>query len=203
MVSLQWAENRRVIMKLNVLFPAMFATLVSSATIAGGAVDFALSNTSVRLEHDAVLVGTGAHFSTGVLYNEETSNWALSVGFNAVDATMANKELIGGVGFKGLVMRTEVADFGAGIGVGGFLRWQPDFMNGLGLEGQGYFAPSILSFGDLNTSYETVARLTYKVLPQARAFIGYHELRGFYDVPDETNSASVDSTFHIGFRITY
>jgi len=182
----------------------MTAPLIASLSFGGGAIDFALSNQSVRVEHDAVLVGTGAHFSTGVLYSEESSNWAILLGFNAVDATMANKELIGGVGFKGIALSTELSDFSVGVGVGGFLQWHPDFMNGLGLEGQGYFAPSILSFGDLSTAYEAVARITYKVLPQARAFIGYHELRGFYDVNGQGSSdESVDSTFHIGFRITY
>lgn len=176
----------------------------SAASFAGGAIDFALSNESVRLEHDAVLVGTGAHFSTGGLYNESTQNWALTVGFNAVDATMANKEMVGGVGFKGLLLHTELADLSAGVGVGGFLRWQPDFMNGLGLEGQAYYAPSILSFGDLVDAYDGVFRLTYKVLPQARAFLGYHIVGGQYDLDVGKNeSAVVDSTVHLGFRITY
>ena len=180
------------------------APLLASLSFAGGAIDFALSNQSVRIEHDAVLVGTGAHFSTGILYSEDTSNWAISVGFNAVDATMANKELIGGVGFKGIALSTEVSDFSVGVGVGGFLRWQPHFMNGLGLEGQGYFAPSILSFGELSTAYDAVVRITYKVLPQARAFVGYHELRGFYDIEGKGQSnTDVDSTLHLGFRITY
>lgn len=178
------------------------AVLVSigSATFAGGEVDFAISNTSVRLEHDAVLVGSGAHFSTGILYSEDTNNWALFAGFNAVDATMANKELIGGVGFKAMMLSTEVTDYSLGLGVGGFLRWHPDFMNGLGLEGQGYFAPSILSFGELVGAYEGVGRLTYKVLPQARAFVGYHVMAGDYTTD---SFVAVDSTFHIGFRINY
>ncbi|WP_196157962.1 YfaZ family outer membrane protein [Reinekea sp. G2M2-21] len=179
---------------------AAVAASVAGGSFAGGAVDFSLSNTSVRLEHDAVLVGTGAHFSTGVLYSEETGNWSLSVGFNAVDATMANKELIGGVGFKGQMLSTEVSDFDVALGVGGFLRWQPDFMNGLGVEGQAYIAPSILSFGDLTEVYDGVARISYKVLPQARAFVGYHIVRGTY-VADAYDD--VDSTFHLGFRITY
>lgn len=186
------------------LVALMSLGVVAATAQAGGAVDFALSNNSVRLEHDAVLVGTGAHFSTGVLYNEDLGNWALSVGFNAVDSTLANKELIGGVGFKGMALSTELSDFSAGIGVGGFLRWQPDFMNGLGLEGQGYFSPSILSFGDLVDAYEGVGRITYKVLPQARAFFGYHVLAGQYDLAvGDNETATVDSSMHIGFRITY
>lgn len=188
-------------MSVKATFITAIATFSAAAASAGGAIDFSLSNQSVRIEHDAVLVGSGAHFSTGVLYSEETGNWALSGAFNAVDATMANKEMVGGVGFKGMVLSTSSSDLAAGIGFGGFLRWQPDFMNGLGLEGQGYFAPSILSFGDLSTAYEAVARVTYKVLPQARAFLGYHELKGFYS--ENNVGEAVDGTFHLGFRITY
>ncbi|MEJ2045435.1 MAG: YfaZ family outer membrane protein [Reinekea sp.] len=178
--------------------------LAPLAAYAGGEVDFAISNNSVRLEHAAVMVGTGAYLSTGVLYSEDAGNWAVTAGFNAVDATMANKELIGGIGFKGMMLSTSYADLSFGIGVGGFLRWQPDFMNGLGVEGQGYYAPSILSFGDLVDAYEGVARVTYKVLPQAKAFIGYHIMAGQYDLEVGANETeNIDSTFHIGFRIVY
>ncbi len=182
-----------------VIYAAMLAS-TGSLAFAGGAIDFALSNTSVRIEHNAVLVGTGAHISTGMLYNESNQNWALSAGFNAVDATLANKEVIGGVGFKAMLMSSAAADFAVAAGVGGFLRWQPDFMNGLGLEGQAYFAPSILSFGELTSSYEAVGRVSYKVLPQARVFVGYHEITGNYV---EQSNVKVDATFHIGFRMTY
>jgi hypothetical protein len=174
--------------------------LVATSTMAGGEVDFALSNSSLRIEHDTVLVGTGAHISTGAMYDENTKNWAIMAGFNAVDATMASKELIGGVGFKLLVLSSEAKDLAAAAGVGGFLRWQPEFMNGLGFEGQTYFAPSILSFGGLTSAYEVVARVTYKILPQARIFIGYHEVTGNYT---NISNVSVDSTYHIGFRMAY
>ncbi|WP_320827225.1 YfaZ family outer membrane protein [Reinekea sp.] len=174
--------------------------LAATSALAGGEIDFALSNTSVRVEHDAVLVGTGAHISTGAMYNENTDNWAIMAGFNAVDATMANKELIGGVGFKLLLLSSEASELAVAAGVGGFLRWQPEFMNGLGFEGQTYFAPSILSFGGLTSAYEVVARVTYKVLPQARIFVGYHEVTGNYT---DISNVSVDSTYHVGFRMTY
>lgn len=177
--------------------------LLTGTAIAGGAIDFGLSNTSVRIEHDAALVGTGAHFTVGGVYNETNQASAILVGFNAVDATMANKEMIGGLGFKAMGLNNQVTDFSVGLGVGGFLRWQPDFMNGLGFEGQAYFSPSILSFGDLTSSNELVARLTYKVLPQARIFLGYHDLRGEYSIAGEAETAVIDSTFHIGFRMTY
>ncbi len=191
-------------MNLKNVFLSTLAAISPLTAFAGGEVDFSLSNHSVRLEHDTVLVGTGAYLSTGVLYSEEDSNWAVTAGFNAVDASLANRELIGGVGFKALLLSTQVSDFSAGIGVGGFLRWQPAVMNGAGLEGQFYYSPSIMSFGDLVDAYEGVARVTYKILPQAKVFLGYHSLKGLYDLDGGSNkSEAVDSSFHVGFRLVY
>ncbi|TXR53447.1 YfaZ family outer membrane protein [Reinekea thalattae] len=167
---------------------------------AGGAIDFSLADDSIRIEHDAVLVGTGAHFTTGYLYNEANSSWGLTAGFNAVDASMANQDLIGGVGFKAILISSEVDDFALATGVGGFIRYQPYVLNGLGIEGDAYVAPSILSFGELNYVHELLARVTYQVLPQARIFVGYYDVRGNYNA---RNNVEIDSTFHVGFRMAY
>lgn len=168
------------------------------AATAGGSLDFSLSNDSVRLEHEAVRAGTGAHITTGAVYSEESEAYAISAGFNAVDATMANKEMIGGIGFKAFAF--DARELGFAVGVGGFLRWQPDFMNGLGTEAQLYYAPDILSFNDTTGFQEVIARVTYKVLPQARVFVGWHDIAGYYA---EGGISKVDNTFNLGFRMNY
>ncbi|WP_051207277.1 YfaZ family outer membrane protein [Saccharospirillum impatiens] len=179
---------------------AVCAVLVPLGAQAGGSLDIALSNTSVRLEHEAVRVGSGAHITTGLAYSEDNQAYAFSAGFNAVDATMANRELIGGIGFKGFLF--DAGEPGFALGVGGFLRWQPDFMNGLGTEAQLYYAPDILSFGDVVAFQEVIARVTYKVLPQARVFVGWHDIAGYYR--DTTGGPSrIDNTFNVGFRMNY
>lgn len=165
--------------------------------LAGGSVDIALSDKSVRLEHEAVRVGSGAHITTGLLYSEENQSYAFSAGFNAVDATLSNSDLIGGLGFKGFLF--DAMEPGFAVGVGGFLRWQPDFMNGLGTEANLYYAPDILSFNDVTAFHEIIARVTYKVLPQGRVFVGWHDVSGYYN----GTQATVDETFHVGFRINY
>ncbi len=179
----------------------LFATAVwmPMAAMAGGSLDFSLSDKSVRLEHEAVRVGTGAHITTGLAYSEERQAYAFSAGFNAVDATLSNRDLIGGIGFKGFLF--DAHEPGFAVGVGGFLRWQPDFMNGLGTEASLYYAPDILSFKDVTAFQEIFARVTYKVLPQARVFVGWHEIAGYYN--GGIGKATVDETFNVGFRINY
>lgn len=181
---------------------ALAAIVVPVAASAGGAIDFALSDTSVRLEHEAVRTGTAAHITTGVLYSERYSStdstYAFSAGFNAVDATLQNRELIGGIGFKGFFFEDRV-DAGGAIAVGGFLRWNPDFMNGLGAEGSLYYSPQILAFNGLDGFQEIYARATYKVLPQARVFLGWHDVSSYRG----SSNVKVDNAINVGFRMNY
>lgn len=188
-------------MSIRTLVPALFLAL-PLVVQAGGSLDISLSNESVRLEHEAVRMGTGAHITTGLLYSEREEAYAVSAGFNAVDATLANRELVGGVGFKGFVFDArEINDVGVALAVGGFLRWQPDFMNGLGTEANLYYAPSILSFRDVSAFQEVIARVTYKILPQARLFVGWHDVSAYYG--SGTSQTNIDSSFHLGFRMNY
>lgn len=180
----------------------LVAAVLPLAANAGGAIDFSLSDTSVRLEHEAVRTGTSAHITTGVLYSERYSSsdstFAFSAGFNAVDATLQNRELIGGIGFKGYFFEDRV-DAGGAIAVGGFLRWNPDFMNGLGAEGSLYYSPQILAFNSLDGFQDIQARLTYKVLPQARLLIGWHDVSSYRG----SSNVKVDNALHLGFRMNY
>lgn len=188
-------------MSFRILASALFVALPIIAQ-AGGSLDLSLSNESIRLEHEAVRAGTGIHLTTGFLYSEREEAYAFSAGFNAVDATLANRELVGGFGFKGFVFDAQaVSDLGIAVAVGGFLRWQPDFMNGLGTEVNLYYAPSILSFRDATAFQEIIARATYKILPQARLFAGWHDVSAYYG--GSTSRTIMDTTFHLGFRINY
>ena len=188
-------------MSIRSLVPALLLSL-PLVVQAGGSVDISLTNESVRLEHEAVRMGTGAHITTGLLYSEREEAYAVSAGFNAVDATLANRELVGGVGFKGFVFNArEIDEIGAALAVGGFLRWQPDFMNGLGAEANIYYSPSILSFRDTSAFQEIIARVTYKILPQARLFAGWHDVSAYYG--SGATKTNIDRSFHLGFRFNY
>jgi hypothetical protein len=46
-----------------------------------------------------------------------------------------------------------------------------------------------------------IARITYKVLPQARVFVGWHDIAGYYR--DTDGPSRVDNTFNLGFRMNY
>lgn len=183
--------------KFGSILVASFGVLASIAVQAGGSLDISLKNEMVRLEHEATQVGTGAHITIGGAYTE-TNEHMFSVGLNGVDTTSQSTDWLGGVGFKGYVWSTNDTHFS--VAIGGFTRYTPDYMNGMGLEAHLYYSPDIISFLGAESFQEMMFRVNYKVMPQARIFIGYHDLSGTV-----TGGAreKIDSGYHIGFRMNY
>ena len=184
------------VLKMIGLLGVMSWPLISYA---GGSLDIALSDKSVRLEHDAVVIGSRAHITTGLLYNVDRG-YALSVGFNAVDNSRKNNELITGLGLKGFVYEANDSALGISVGLGGFVRYQPDFLWGLGVESSLYYSPDVISFNDTESFYEFTLRSTYQVLPQAKVTLGWQSIVADFD---KSGREVIDRTVALGFRLNY
>lgn len=180
--------------KIGILIAALVAPLTAYA---GGSLDISLKNEMVRVEHEATQVGTGAHITVGGAYTE-TNEYYLSVGLNGIDTTNQSTEILGGVGVKGYIWNTIDTYFSAAVG--GFVRYTPDYMNGMGLEANLYYSPDIISFMGAESFQEVLLRINYKIMPQARLFIGYHDLSGTIGAGARQR---IDSGYHLGFRMNY
>ena len=167
-------------------------------SFAGGSIDLAVGQNAVRLEHDATRVDSGAHFSFGRLYNKEQEYYLLSTSFNMVDQTAVNHELIGGVGLKGFAYKTE--ESAVSLGLGGFVRYQPTMLKGLGMELMYYYAPNILTFNETENFHEFLARINYRVHAQARIFIGWTDVGATFI---DQGYQSIDQSANFGIRLNY
>ncbi|MCH8551048.1 MAG: YfaZ family protein [Natronospirillum sp.] len=170
----------------------------SVPALAGGSVDIALTNESIRGEHGAVRAGTAAYLTVGGWYHLENGQMG-HVGFHAIDPNNTRPELVAGLGGKGFLFKTPGFDTSAAVGLGGFVRYQPDNFQGFGGELAAYYSPPVLAFSSLEQFYDLQARLSYEVLPQGRVFVGYSHLQADYDDAD----VELDSSFTIGFRVRY
>lgn len=176
----------------------MIACGLCGSLQAGGAFDISLSNDSVRLVHEAAHLGTGLMFDVGLNYSEPYG-WALSAGLNAVDTKSAGNDLVGGLGGKIYVFEATGQELAGSLAVGGFVRYTPAVLRGLGFEVISYVAPSVLSFGEHHAMLDAHARLSYRALPQANVFVGYGYFNAFYDKADQP----IDQGPYLGFRVNY
>lgn len=184
--------------KMRKILLASGLALASWAT-AGGAVDFSISLESVRIEHEATRVGTGALITGGGAYNQN-QGWLITGGFHAVDNKAAANPLIAGLGGKAYWFDLVDGAAGAALAPGFFVRYQPAFAQGFGAEAIAHYAPPILTFSEYDHFAELHVRGSYRVLPQARAFLGavYSAAAVSGQRPD-----AVDDGLYLGFRVNY
>jgi len=171
---------------------------ISSASWAGGSLDLSLNNDFAGLEYDATKVGSGLHIVTGVLHHEEDGDVA-SLGLNVVDVRSQQSHAYIGIGGKIYGYMTDEEDSGA-LAVGGFVRYMPPVLNGLGFAGHVYYAPKVTSFNETENFADLAARVEYKLLPTAKIYLGYRFIQA-----NEPNDVEIEiiKAGHFGLRVDF
>lgn len=180
---------------LRILAPVL--ALTSLPVLAGGSLDLSINNDTAALEYDATRMGSPLHVSAGVFHHEEDGDF-LTLGLNAVDVQNPGSPVKIGIGGKIYGYFTDQGDSGA-MAIGGFARYAPAHLNGLGFAGHAYYAPSVLSFQDTENLIDLGARVEYKLIQTAMVYLGYR----FVEASEETVDIEIAREAHFGLRINF
>ena len=82
---------------------------------------------------------------------------------------------------------------GSVVSIGG--RYSMDLGSNIALKTSAYYAPSVLSFGDIDGQYELDGRIQFQLDPALGLFVGYRNIRLQYD--NQSNS-TFDNSFYLG-----
>jgi hypothetical protein len=131
--------------------------------------------------------------------HEQDNGDVVSAGLHMVDdANPGGSALDAGIGGRILFLDTPGPD-GAALAVGGYFRYTIPTMNRLGVGGELYHAPSIVSGGDLERYTQWAVRGEYQILRQANIYLGYRRVR-----PDFGGGAvTMESGLHAGLRLDF
>ncbi len=89
---------------------------------------------------------------------------------------------------------------GFGLGVGGFFKYNFPRYDRFFVAGHAYYAPSVLSVGELDSYADLDLRAGYNVMRNADAYIGVRHVKGDYDdAPD----VKYDSGLHVGLALRF
>lgn len=186
---------------------AVSTTVTVSTTAMADTIDFNLRDTSAQFQYKSSM-GRDAlgktEFHLGILYVNK-NNLLSDFGVLVKDELGDNVPGFSvGVGIKGLVARVKgdnpTASNGSALALGGLVRYSPPSIPRLGIVGQVYLSPHIVSFGDANRYVETGVQMEFEVIPQSAVYLGYRRI-GFglraqpYTILDEG--------FHLGVRISF
>lgn len=198
-------------MSLRRIVPAYllaFSTLAAASTAAlADTVDINLRDTSAQFQYISSLgrdpLGN-TKFHAGVLYVNR-DNMLGDFGLVVQDQLGDNAPGFSvGVGIKGVVAKvtgggTVVSNTSA-MALGGLVRYSPPATQRLGIVGEVYVSPNIVTFGDADRYIETNVRAEYEVIPQAVAYVAYRRIEfGINNRPNEI----LDEGVNLGVRISF
>lgn len=178
------------------------ALLAASTSALADTVDINLSDKSAQMRYSMPLGRDSlgkSEFNAGFLYTEGGKGM-IDAGMQVMNEVGTNLPgLTVGLGFKGLAASVAKYD-AAALALGGQVRFSPSIAKRLGLVGQFYFAPKIVTFGDANRYVETGLRLEYEILPQATAYVGYRKIR--FGI-DNNPGATLDEGANVGIKFLF
>lgn len=91
-----------------------------------------------------------------------------------------NNDISALIGGRAVFQQHDILPDGTAIAIGGTLRITPAANKNVAVSLSGYFAPNVLSFGDMDNYRELELRGEYQVSEQLTAYVGYRNNRADY-----------------------
>ncbi|MBL4882851.1 MAG: hypothetical protein JKX82_16360 [Oleispira sp.] len=171
----------------------------SMSAVAGGSLDISLASDAARFEYDAAKVGSGLHVSASIQHHEKNGDLA-ALGLHVVNMREPNSPLYLGIGGKFFGYVSGDYD-GTALGLGGFFRYNIPKTKGLSLAGYGYYAPSVVSFGDTQNLIDSDIRVQYALLPTARVYMGYRLSQ--VEIEQTKKNNKLEQGIHFGLKVDF
>lgn len=148
-----------------------------------------------RLGDRKLLAGIGG------LHNQDRGD-VLHGEVHLVDVASSSADALqAGLGVRLIFADPDVASVdGTAVALGGFARYVLPDADRFSIRGHLYYAPDVVSFGDLDEYYEIGARVGYNVVRDADVYIGVRTVKTEYDGGGDL---SFDSGVHIGFEFRF
>jgi hypothetical protein len=179
---------------ISVVFLGMFAHAPAAPALS---LDLNLSDDAAEFKLGSVSRGGILETQFSWLHEQDRGD-LLGLGLHMVDdANPGGSPLRIGIGGRLLAIDTPGPD-GMALAVGGHFRYTLPGMNRLGLGGELYYAPSIVSGGDLERHLQWALRAEYQILRQANLYAGYRRVR-----PNFGQTVTFESGMHVGLRLDF
>ncbi|PCI41430.1 MAG: hypothetical protein COB51_14025 [Moraxellaceae bacterium] len=181
---------------LGMVFSLVLIQVAWVEQAASESLSFNLRNDAARLEFMAPLGSGDLAYTASLLHHEDDGDYA-TLGLELVQKM--DKHSYVGLGLALMAFDVEEGD-GAGLGVGGFVRYAFPTMPALAFGGQLYYSPDVIAFDDVDRIWEAALRLELRVMDQADVYVGYRRVNVDFEPQGEAN---IDEGGHLGFRFYF
>lgn len=193
---------------------AFVVALTVSGTAGASSLDLNLSDEAAELRYETS-IGLPNMVTEAAWLHEQNHGDIVSAGIYAKDDALPGSQVLTiAVGARVFIMDTVEGEIlapgstpgavndnpdGSGVAVGGRFRYTIPRMDRLGISGELYIAPSVVSGGDLDGFRQWAIRGEYQILRQANVYLGYRRVE-----PDfGGGSVDFESGIHAGLRLNF
>jgi len=177
------------------------ALLGGSPLAAANGLDLNVNNKAVRVTMDFEL--SNNLVLDGSWFHHQDKGDVYGAGLHVTGAATAGRDpLRAGLGGRLLRVDSDAGgrEDGSVLPLGGFVSYTLPEYNRFLLGGSLYYAPDVLSFGDVSTYWEYNAWAGYSVLRSGQVYLGVRGIRAEFE---NTPNVSMDTGVHFGLRLRF
>lgn len=172
-----------------------------------GILDLSLGNNSFRGAYSDALTSvlpstvSNSQFDVGVIAKPRSSDDFYQIhGGLLLTGNPGLKDVNVGIGLGGRLLYVfKDGDNGGALALGGQVEARFPNYDRFGITASSYFAPSILSIGKLDRSWENSVAVDYELIRGGAIYVGYRNLRQDIGGSNRSN----DSGVNLGFRLKF
>ncbi len=178
--------------------------VVAATFIAGTAqahtLELAINRDAVALDFTSQIPKSALNVGGGLLHHDDNGDAFYASAFVADNVNKQNG-ILAGVGARYyFVDADEIDQDGTALALGGFLDWDIPGVPNLSLRGDLYYAPDVLSFGEIETYVDGSIRLQYRLIEQAWIHGGYRRAKAS---PEEGHDVNIDEGGFFGILVWF
>ncbi|GAB1231625.1 YfaZ family protein [Ferrigenium sp. UT4] len=185
-------------------YVAIGLVLASSLAMAD-TLDINLSNSAAQFKYGVPsgIAGKSSLFAS-FLYNDDNDAMA-DAGLLVLNEEGSVPGLTLGIGAKAVAASlNKVAPsrkFVSAVALGGQVRFEVPADRRFAVVGEYHYAPSIISFGDVNHFSQLAVRGEFSISPLTQAYIGYRDSK--FNLDKGLPTADLENGAHIGIRLSF
>ncbi len=169
-----------------------------AVTAQAATIDLNINNETIRAEYDAPLPQNRLSMAVGALYHEEKNSDTLvgHLGLHTQEDTATYSVGVGGRVY-GITGSGDVDGAAVGLGAQGSVSFAQ--LQQMRFGGHMYFAPQVVSFGDIDGMTDLSLRAYYQALQDVDVYLGWRKM----SVEVGGSSGDLESSLNFGFIMNF
>ncbi len=171
--------------------------LMAAGTANADSLSADINDDAFKFEYKATNTSSNLDLNASALVHDDDGE-IYAVGAQVEGRSLQQSNIEGALGGKFYYINLEGDANGTAIGLGGSVKIGIPQVPALAIHVEGYYAPQVLSFNDVEHNTDIGVKAMYRILDNGSVYLGYRKAN--VDIED-AGDGDLDEGFHIGMQL--